>query len=791
MGLIKQKIADLAEIADVILMKGVPVNQLDYHMEGQLGSPDEFAFYLANKDIIIDMLDDETLSESLNEGTYEDFFIDYGQEIKEAITILKTIAKEIKSGKIDEDDVFEALDKIAKIYDTEVVNFIERAAYDGNVDARDIANTAMDNMNRQGTEMKMILYAIEEVGDRLGVYGRDMDESVNEKLVTGREPQERFIDLRGPSGNAYIILGVAKNLSKQLEKMDPKRYNTEEILAKMKSGDYKNLVETFEEYFGDYVTIYNADVLDESYKGEDNDDELSDYEWEVGSFINAKLEDDDLEIDTDNLADALRDKMEFIHQCMKNGWEPMDCAVELMSDEEFMEGIIEEDQLDESYIMPRLNEDFFDDLIDYQWDVGKYISDYMSDNEYFDDDELIDALYRKMPLMRKALKGGVSAEDFAKELLNKPRFIKSIIYDHDIDEGCGCGGKRKPSTKKPIRRTGKTKINEYFNADEWTEDDESSLRFGNIRAKYNDKRFKDRERNAGVEDEDPDQQRDMVRRLKGKYFKLESGSYIPALYHTPDMGPTNGKLYMRNKKTGGYFPVKESTDEEYIMAPLNEEWTFIQTGLSILLAGLALIYWQMGKNSKEAVKWSSWMEKIIPSLKKNRVKKEIKQGVADYDTGKIDISALEEIFKQDKSLQNAVNMLKTGQKQAYSQLYNILKSRLDVYTVDKTPLKKIKGEFSKQGEEYLEKRRKEKDDAKYALEMYGEGEGETNDVLRALSEFDEPEWGNLYHAFKDLLEDPLKNYRDFYQAIKEFYGVYDLEKTPAKAIRLRAKSRYK
>jgi len=74
--------------------------------------------------------------------------------------------------------------------------------------------------------------------------------------------------------------------------------------------------------------------------------------------------------------------------------------------------------------------------------------------------------------------------------------------------------------------------------------------------KKSHQKFKDRERNAGVEDEDPDQQRDMVRRLKGKYVKVGK-SYIPALYHTPSLGRTDGKYYLRNKKTGGYFPVKK------------------------------------------------------------------------------------------------------------------------------------------------------------------------------------------------------------------------------------------
>lgn len=55
------------------------------------------------------------------------------------------------------------------------------------------------------------------------------------------------IDLSGPQGNAFSILGIAKNLSKQLG-MDFKPIQDE-----MTSGDYENLLEVFTEYFGDYV----------------------------------------------------------------------------------------------------------------------------------------------------------------------------------------------------------------------------------------------------------------------------------------------------------------------------------------------------------------------------------------------------------------------------------------------------------------------------------------------------------------------------------------------------------
>lgn len=58
------------------------------------------------------------------------------------------------------------------------------------------------------------------------------------------------IDLTGPQGNAFYLLGTANNLSKQLG------LNGREIMEEMKSGDYENLVNTFDNYFGSFVTLY-------------------------------------------------------------------------------------------------------------------------------------------------------------------------------------------------------------------------------------------------------------------------------------------------------------------------------------------------------------------------------------------------------------------------------------------------------------------------------------------------------------------------------------------------------
>ena len=58
------------------------------------------------------------------------------------------------------------------------------------------------------------------------------------------------IDLTGPNGNAFYLIGAAKNLAKQLG-LDGKA-----IQAEMMSGNYEHLVNTFDKHFGHFVTLY-------------------------------------------------------------------------------------------------------------------------------------------------------------------------------------------------------------------------------------------------------------------------------------------------------------------------------------------------------------------------------------------------------------------------------------------------------------------------------------------------------------------------------------------------------
>ena len=63
-------------------------------------------------------------------------------------------------------------------------------------------------------------------------------------------PSEITIDLTGPDGNAFALMGYAKNISRQLG------IDSTPIIKDMMSGDYENLLEVFEENFGEFVTLY-------------------------------------------------------------------------------------------------------------------------------------------------------------------------------------------------------------------------------------------------------------------------------------------------------------------------------------------------------------------------------------------------------------------------------------------------------------------------------------------------------------------------------------------------------
>lgn len=58
------------------------------------------------------------------------------------------------------------------------------------------------------------------------------------------------IDLTGPDGNAFVLIGKAGSLAKQLG------LDSKVIQSEMMKGDYEHLVNTFDKHFGNFVTLY-------------------------------------------------------------------------------------------------------------------------------------------------------------------------------------------------------------------------------------------------------------------------------------------------------------------------------------------------------------------------------------------------------------------------------------------------------------------------------------------------------------------------------------------------------
>jgi hypothetical protein len=61
------------------------------------------------------------------------------------------------------------------------------------------------------------------------------------------------IDLAGPEGNAFRLMGLADNLGKQLNIPLEVR---KDIRKTMMLGDYEDLIKTFDIWFGEFVILY-------------------------------------------------------------------------------------------------------------------------------------------------------------------------------------------------------------------------------------------------------------------------------------------------------------------------------------------------------------------------------------------------------------------------------------------------------------------------------------------------------------------------------------------------------
>lgn len=72
-------------------------------------------------------------------------------------------------------------------------------------------------------------------------------------MIRSKEAQsEIVIDLTGPQGNAFCLMGYAMDIGKQL---GLSKLAIDGIIEEMKLSDYEHLVQTFDKHFGDYVIL--------------------------------------------------------------------------------------------------------------------------------------------------------------------------------------------------------------------------------------------------------------------------------------------------------------------------------------------------------------------------------------------------------------------------------------------------------------------------------------------------------------------------------------------------------
>ena len=70
------------------------------------------------------------------------------------------------------------------------------------------------------------------------------------KSIQELKSKPKIIDLTGPEGNAFVLLGYAEIFCRKTGK------DWLQIKEQMTSGDYTNLLAVFEKEFGEFVELY-------------------------------------------------------------------------------------------------------------------------------------------------------------------------------------------------------------------------------------------------------------------------------------------------------------------------------------------------------------------------------------------------------------------------------------------------------------------------------------------------------------------------------------------------------
>ena len=67
--------------------------------------------------------------------------------------------------------------------------------------------------------------------------------------ILTKEPRKQVIDLTGPQGNAFYLLGTAMKLCKQIG------LDVNAVLKDLKGGNYEHLITRFDYHFGMIIDL--------------------------------------------------------------------------------------------------------------------------------------------------------------------------------------------------------------------------------------------------------------------------------------------------------------------------------------------------------------------------------------------------------------------------------------------------------------------------------------------------------------------------------------------------------
>lgn len=178
----------------------------------------------------------------LKEGSYDDFRDHYGKELNACLRILRAFEKKIDKEEIT-DKQWSKLQRTLSVYDEMVQRFILNP--NSYMTGHDIVNLAIENQNKNGTEMKMVINAIDDLGGVLGLGStwyeeeEDEDEELDEAVTVPVETLEKGID----------------RISKVAEKTDITITENKQYKMKTKEEKIKSLTEAIQKMTGKKVLL--------------------------------------------------------------------------------------------------------------------------------------------------------------------------------------------------------------------------------------------------------------------------------------------------------------------------------------------------------------------------------------------------------------------------------------------------------------------------------------------------------------------------------------------------------